>query len=265
MSTLNKTLLSVALTFAFVGSAFAQEMNPEAKESYSLGASVGHHLSSQIYRQSELGAPVDVDKVVEGFMDALKNKSKLTDEQLLDVLNKRAEKLNELYETKLAQVKQTNAKEGQAYLDKNKAKKQVIVTASGLQVENVVVGKGPSPKEEDVVTMEYSGHLVNGTPFTTRDGKPVEERSVVMTLIPGFQEGLKQMKEGEKSIFTIPAKLAYGEEGAGPVPPESVLIFEVTLKKVEKPGAGKKEGANAMPAGHPKVDQDRPQKMWPHS
>lgn len=54
-----------------------------------------------------------------------------------------------------------------------------------------------------------------------------------MTLIPGFKEGLSQMKEGGKAVFVIPADKGYGENGAGPVPPESALIFEVTLKKLK--------------------------------
>ena len=96
MSILKKTMLSVALTFVFVGSALAQDMTPEAKESYSLGASLGNYLSSQAFKQSELGAPVNMDLVVEGLMDALKNKSKLSEEEIVTSLNTRAEKLNQL-------------------------------------------------------------------------------------------------------------------------------------------------------------------------
>ena len=106
MSILKKTMLSVALTFVFVGSALAQDMTPEAKESYSLGASLGNYLSSQVFKQSELGAPVNMDLVVEGLMDALKNKSKLSEEEIVTSLNTRAEKLNQLHEAKVKEVKE---------------------------------------------------------------------------------------------------------------------------------------------------------------
>ena len=106
MSILKKTMLSVALTFVFVGSALAQDMTPEAKESYSLGASLGNYLSSQAFKQSELGAPVNMDLVVEGLMDALKNKSKLSEEEIVTSLNTRAEKLNQLHEAKVKEVKE---------------------------------------------------------------------------------------------------------------------------------------------------------------
>lgn len=263
MSHLTKTILSVALVCAFVGSAVSQEMGQEAKESYSLGASLGNYLSSQVYKQTELGAPVNMDFVVEGLLDTLKNKSKLSEEEILKSLNDRAEKLNALHEAKVKEVKEKNRAASQAYLEKNKTKKGVKVLDSGLQYEELMPGKGPTPREEDIVTMEYVGKLVDGTPFTNAEGMPAEGRDVVMTLIPGFKEGLYQMKEGGKAIFTIPAKLGYGEQGAGPVPPESALIFEVTLKKVEKPGANKKSGME-MPAGHPPINGEGAKKAWPH-
>ena len=115
-------------------------------------------------------------------------------------------------------------------------------------------GAGPQPKEEDIVTVDYSGRLIDGKVFTSPDGKVREEKFVMMTLIPALKEGLTMMKEGSSYTFVVPASLAYGEEGAGDIPPESALIFDVTLKKVEKPGANKDA---AMPAGHPKM-------AWPH-
>lgn len=263
MSIFTKSILSAVLAVAFVGTAVSQELSQDAKESYSLGASLGNYLSSQAYKQSELGVPVNMDQVMEGLTDALKNKSKLTEEEILSALNARAEKLNKLHEARVKQVKEKNKAESEAYLNKNKARKGVKQLESGLQYEELQAGTGAAPKEEDIVTMDYVGKLVDGTPFTNPEGKTVEEKDVVMTLIPGFKEGLYQMKEGGKAIFVIPASLAYGEEGAGPVPPESALVFEVTLKKVEKPGANK-SAAGQLPAGHPKVEGNRPKMAWPH-
>ena len=74
-----------------------------------------------------------------------------------------------------------------------------------------------------------------------------------MSIIPGLEEGLKLMKEGAQFRFTIPANLAYGEFGAGQIPPESPLIFELELIKVEKVGAHEGMGKtviNGMPNPH---------------
>lgn len=115
-------MLSVALTFVFVGSALAQDMTPEAKESYSLELRL-KLPSSQVFKQSELGAPVNMDLVVEGLMDALKNKSKLSEEEIVTSLNNRAEKLNQLHEAKVKEVKEKNRGESLAYLEKNKRRR----------------------------------------------------------------------------------------------------------------------------------------------
>ncbi len=193
--------MSAVLAVAFVGTAVSQEFSQDAKESYSLGASLGNYLSSQAYKQSELGVPVNMDQVMEGLTDALKNKSKLTEEEIIAALNTRAEKLNKLHEARVKQVKEKNKAESEAYLAKNKARKGVKQLESGLQYEELQAGTGAAPKEEDIVTM--------------------------------------------------------------PVPPESALIFEVTLKKVEKPGANKSADGQ-LPAGHPKVEGNRPKMAWPH-
>lgn len=110
MSIFTKSILSAVLAVAFVGTAVSQELSQDAKESYSLGASLGNYLSSQAYKQSELGVPVNMDQVMEGLTDALKNKSKLTEEEIITALNARAEKLNKLHEARVRQKRKTKLK-----------------------------------------------------------------------------------------------------------------------------------------------------------
>ena len=124
MSIFTKSILSAVLAVAFVGTAVSQELSQDAKESYSLGASLGNYLSSQAYKQSELGVPVNMDQVMEGLTDALKNKSKLTEEEIITALNARAEKLNKLHEARVKQAKEKNKAESEAYLNKNKAQRK---------------------------------------------------------------------------------------------------------------------------------------------
>lgn len=56
-------------------------------------------------------------------MDALKNKSKLSEEEIVTSLNTRAEKLNQLHEAKVKEVKEKNRAESLAYLEKNKRRR----------------------------------------------------------------------------------------------------------------------------------------------
>lgn len=127
-----------------------------------------------------------------------------------------------------------NKASGIAFLAQNKTRSGVIETASGLQYEIIKQGDGETPDENDMVEVNYTGTLIDGTVFdaTSRRGQPVE--FAVNGVIPGWTEGLQLMKEGAVFKFFIPANLAYGDEKVGTIPPGSTLIFEVELLEVEK-------------------------------
>jgi FKBP-type peptidyl-prolyl cis-trans isomerase len=64
-------------------------------------------------------------------------------------------------------------------------------------------------------------------------------------VIPGWDEGLSEMKVGEKARFRIPSALAYGENSHGPaIPPNSDLVFDVWV-------VGAKATPRGLPTGHP--------------
>ena len=81
--------------------------------------------------------------------------------------------------------------------------------------------------------MNYEGRLIDGTVFDSSIARNEPIEFQVSQVIPGWTEGLQLMKEGAKYRFFIPAKLAYGEIGAGDsIGPNSTLIFDVELLKV---------------------------------
>lgn len=55
-----------------------------------------------------------------------------------------------------------------------------------------------------------------------------------MSVVPGFEEGLKLMKEGSKYRFVMPAKLAYGSDGIAQIPPESTLFLKLSCSRLKK-------------------------------
>lgn len=94
-----------------------------------------------------------------------------------------------------------------------------------IAVETVTAGSGRNPADGDIVLINYEGRLPDGTVFDANDGVAL----TVSGMIPGFLDGLKQMQPGGRYRLTIPAALAYGERGAGPIPPNSELRFDVDL------------------------------------
>jgi FKBP-type peptidyl-prolyl cis-trans isomerase FkpA len=107
-----------------------------------------------------------------------------------------------------------------------------IKTASGLQIEELVVGTGAAAASGQKVSVHYTGWLMNGTKFDSS-----KDRNVAFVfglgrgqVIRGWDEGVQGMKVGGKRKLTIPPELGYGARGAGGViPPNATLVFEVEL------------------------------------
>lgn len=118
----------------------------------------------------------------------------------------------------------------------NKNGGKIVTTKSGLKYQDLVVGKGPSPKEGHTVKVHYTGWLTDGKKFdSSKDrGEPFEFVIGQRQVIKGWDEGVMSMKVGGKRKLTIPPDLGYGASGAGGViPPNATLIFEVDLLGVK--------------------------------
>jgi peptidylprolyl isomerase len=117
-----------------------------------------------------------------------------------------------------------------------KAAPKPVTTASGLQYVDTQVGTGASPRNGQTCVMHYTGWLYeNGAKGKKFDssvdrGQPFEFPIGMKRVIAGWDEGVGTMKVGGKRTLIIPAKLGYGDRGAGGViPPNATLIFEVEL------------------------------------
>ncbi len=122
------------------------------------------------------------------------------------------------------------------FLADNARERGVIIRPSGLQYKIVHNGFGKRPRLTDIVTVYYTGSLINGTVFDgTEPGLPAQFKC--SGLIPGWTEALLQMREGDKWHIVIPANLAYGARGAGQgaIPPNQVLVFDLELISVTTP------------------------------
>lgn len=107
---------------------------------------------------------------------------------------------------------------------------------TGLNVEIIKTSeREEKPKPGDMVTVHYTGKLTNGTVFdsSVQRNEPFKFKIGIGQVIKGWDEGVMGMCVGQSCRLTIPPELGYGVTGAGQViPPNSTLIFEVELLKI---------------------------------
>ena len=192
------------------------------KLSYALGLSMGQNFKGS-----------GVDKLnADDFADALRA---VYGEGSPAMTYDEAKQVVQEYFTNLqSKAGEMNAKAGKEYLANNAQEEGVKVTESGLQYLVVKEGNGKKPGPNDVVTVHYTGRLVDGTVFDSSVERGEPATFAVGQVIPGWVEGLQLMSEGSAYRLFIPSELAYGEHGTGPIQPNSTLIFDVQLLKVGK-------------------------------
>lgn len=190
--------------------------------SYAIGVSVAN-----FYKQQGI-SNVNSAIVARAINDISGNKKPLmTDADANDVMMR--------YMTQAQDAKAApNVKAGEAFLATNKNKAGVKTTASGLQYEVITQGTGPMPTAEDTVVCHYRGILMDSTEFDNSYKRNEPLTIPVSGVISGWTEGLQLMPVGSKYKFYIPQQLAYGTvDRGGPIPPGSVLIFDVELLEIK--------------------------------
>ncbi len=230
-------LLSLTALLALAG---CDQMNNQPQEadlqtqdqkiSYLLGMDNGKNIQT-------IGIEIDNAAFQQGFSDGLNNaEPQLTEEQIAEAI-KSFETLMTAKRDEMQQAEQqssqmqadANQAEGSAFLAENGAKDDVVTTESGLQYKVLVPGSGAKPGIDSMVEVHYAGRLLDGTEFDSSVKRGVPAQFGVTQVIAGWTEALQLMEEGSKWELYIPADLAYGPGGTGPIGPNATLIFEVEL------------------------------------
>lgn len=221
--TLVTSVFAVSGCEAITGKKITESSADNEKVSYSIGYMMAEGNKETI-------TDLDLKTFEVGFKDGYEGtESALTKEQMQEVLTKwEADKQKQMVE-ELQTMASDNKEAGAKFLAENKSKDGIKTTASGLQYKVVTEGSGGKPSKTDIVKVDYEGKLLDGTVFDSsyKRGKPVE--FPLNQVIPGWTEGVQLMTKGSKYEFYIPSDLAYGENGAPGIQPNSTLIFTVEL------------------------------------
>lgn len=225
---MKKLFIALLVVVAAATVSYSAAFETEAEQvGYAIGMNIGLSMKMQ-------QLDIDPEKVSAGLVAAFRGEQTLMDEdQMAQTLMAFQQKMQMRDMAMAAAEAEKNAAESADYLEKNSKKSGVVTTKSGLQYRILANGQGTTPKVDSTVDVHYRGTLLDGTEFDSSYSRGAPASFPVANVIPGWTEALQLMQEGDKWELTIPAELAYADQGAPPViPPNAALIFEVELLKV---------------------------------
>jgi len=216
--------LTLLVALPTLGMAADKPASLEERVSYGIGMNIARDFEKQEIK-------VNPELLAQGIKDVQAGGATLmSDDEVKATIAELQEMLKSKQEAMMKEMGEANKKAGAEFLAANAKKEGVQTTASGLQYKVIEAGTGKTPAETDKVKVHYTGTLVDGTEFDSSIKRGQPATFPVNGVIKGWTEALQLMKEGAKYQLFIPAELAYGERGAGPViGPNSTLIFDVEL------------------------------------
>ncbi len=99
----------------------------------------------------------------------------------------------------------------------------------GVWYRDVQVGNGEVVADGAAVSVHYVGMFADGSRFAATDRVPFTFVMGEGRVIAGWEDGIRGMRVGGRRQMLIPAFLAYGREGSGRIPPDTPLVFDITL------------------------------------
>jgi FKBP-type peptidyl-prolyl cis-trans isomerase len=209
-------------TAAVPAPAPAAELTLKQKASYLIGQQM-----AETVRHYNL----DAELVSTAILDSIAGKPPVVDQ-------KEAQQVLTAFQAEIEGAKAKAAAErtvtNKSWLEENKKKPGIVVTASGLQYQVVKEGPadGKKPTASDQVKVNYTGALTDGTVFDASASHGGPATFGVGQVIKGWTEALQLMKPGDSLKLYIPAELAYGEQAPPQIGPNQILVFDVELLEV---------------------------------
>lgn len=120
------------------------------------------------------------------------------------------------------------------FLEHKSEEEGITALDSGILMRQLEKGTGDRrPQLNSVVSVHYTGRLIDGTVFDTTDGQDIPACFRVREVIVGWQAALLRMHEGDRYEVFIPAKYGYGSMKLDDIPAWSTLCFEIELLRIQ--------------------------------
>lgn len=224
-----KKYLSLVVCCLFSSALLAQAQAVQAtdqsdeKVMYSLGYLLGNNVKKQLILEDE----DSYKSFSQGMRDSLLNRKSQTNlEEYKPLIAKK-------YEEDKATLAAKRKVAQDDYLKNVKKDKKSKTLSNGAVIQIEKKGKGKNPKAADTVKVHYTGKLLDGTVFDSSVARGVPAEFPLNGVISCWTIGLQEMKPGSKATLYCPPETAYGNMQAGPIEPNSLLIFNVELLEVK--------------------------------
>jgi len=118
-----------------------------------------------------------------------------------------------------------------------------VASSAQVKYEDLEVGTGARPLFNETALVRYTCALENGKIVDSNidNGKPLlPVRLGLGEVIKGWEigigggQGIPPMRVGGKRKLIVPPELGYGSKTRGPIPGNSMLIFEIELVSIQK-------------------------------
>lgn len=224
-----KKYISLVLCCLFSSALLAQAGQAQKTDAsnekvlYSLGYLLGNNVKKQLILENE----DDYKSFSQGMRDSLLSRKSQTN----------IDEYKPLIERKYQEDKATLAAKRKVaqdeYLAAVKKDKKSKVLSNGAVIQMEKKGKGKSPKAADTVKVHYTGKMLDGTVFDSSVARGTPAEFPLNAVISCWTIGLQEMKPGAKATLYCPPDTAYGNRQAGPIEPNSLLIFDVELLEIK--------------------------------
>ncbi len=205
-------------------SAPAAPATPTASEdtaSYDVGLMIGSQLGS-----NGLAPHLSRQALQRGLDEALAGKFPSDEQQ---------QTAQQFMRTARAELGERNTAAAREFLARNAQQQGIQTLPSGLQYRVLATGdaRASAPGARDQVTIRYRASLPDGTEFDRSDSHAGPATFRLNSVIAGWRDALVAMRPGDRWQVFVPPALAYGNNPPPPIPPGSLLIYELELLRVE--------------------------------